>query len=85
MAEFYVGPDRATKVEREKGHTVTIDNTQNTVDLYYDSDYNRINAAAPGQIPNGSKIAAGTSLQIPDWSLPLYFRAISGIRVISQP
>lgn len=85
MANVYVGNDRATKVEKPKGHTVTLDNTQGAVDIYYDSDYNALNTAAPGSIPNGTKLAAGAQQVVQDWDLPLYFRAASNTTMKVQP
>ena len=53
-----VRDDAPTPIRRRPGSNVTLVN-QSAVDVYIDSDYNRIMASATGAIPAGTQIING--------------------------
>jgi hypothetical protein len=62
MPSVIVLADRAIAIRRRPGRTVTIVN-DGAVDIFIDSNINRLNAARTGQIPDGTKVLAGDSFQ----------------------
>jgi hypothetical protein len=85
MARLLIPADRAIPVRRAVGSTVTFVN-QKTVDVYLDSDYNRLNAALPGTAPDGTKLAAsGGQVQITNYPGVFFLRSATDTEVEVQP
>lgn len=77
--------DRAIAIRRPKGSTVTLVN-QSAVNVFIDSDYNRLNASLAGAIPSGTLLAAaGGQVQITDYPGVYYARAAVETTLEVQP
>ena len=87
MAVVAINSDQPTKVRREAGQSVTLNN-QSAVDVYYDSDIAVLMPFAAGVAPTGgTKLAANSSKDIAAWpkSGVLYFRAAQAITILVEP
>jgi hypothetical protein len=85
MPFLIVSSDIAVKVWRPKGSNVTLIN-QSGVDVFFDREPSRLNATAPGTVPNGSKLAAnGGEKEFDNWPGAMWFRAISNTTIEVQP
>lgn len=76
MALFQVLKTQARAVRRKQGSTVTFVNQSTTTDVYFDRQEERLNRAAPGGTPDGTKLSKnGGQLQYPDFPGVLWFRS----------
>jgi uncharacterized beta-barrel protein YwiB (DUF1934 family) len=76
----------ATVIRRPKNSQVTLVN-QGAVDVYFDFNPNRLNTAAPGVVPQGTKLVATTgSIQIDmHENTTIWTRAVSQTTIEVQP
>lgn len=83
--KIIVPADIAAPIRRAKGSTVTFVN-QSATDVYFDSDYQRLNASVAGSTPDGTKLAAnGGQIQATDYPGLLWFRAATQTTIEVQP
>lgn len=76
MSQFVVDATTAVRVRRSVGVQVTFINPAGSAGtVFYDSEPNRLNATAPGVVPNGTPLAVGTQIQIENFKGEMWFRA----------
>jgi hypothetical protein len=87
MSLFVVPTDRARAYPIVKGGVTILLNNQSAVDVYYDSNPNRLNATVAGDVPDGSKLAAHSSLPIASTqdNSAIWFRAATETQIDIQP
>jgi hypothetical protein len=87
MAQVAVPIESAIKVVRESGSKVTLLN-QSVIDVYFDTDPQRLNASQPGVAPLlGSKLVAnGGEYTVNNWPLRgFWFRSAIATTIEVQP
>jgi hypothetical protein len=87
MSLFVVPIDRARSYPIVKGGVTILLNNQSATDVYYDSNPNRLNATVAGAVPDGSKLAAHTSISIASTqdNSALWFRSATETQIDIQP
>jgi hypothetical protein len=85
MSKHFVDVNTATPVRRTQGAQVTLINQQ-PVDVYFDFNKDRLNASAPGVVPDGTKIAASTGqIQLDNFPGVVWTRAVAATFIEVQP
>jgi hypothetical protein len=85
MPQEIVPIDRSRPIRRAVGSTVTFVN-QSAVDVYFDYNPNRLNAALAGVVPDGTKlIAAGGQVQWSQYPGVIFVRAVTLTFLEVQP
>lgn len=85
MSAHFVDANTATPLRRQIGSQVTLVN-QLAVDVYFERNENRINATAPGVVPNGIKLSATNgSIQIDNFPGVIWTRAVSATTIEVYP